>query len=125
HRDRVVRLGWVGVDQRAALLAGASVLAYPSRYEGFGFPPLEAMAIGVPVVATTAGALPEVVGDAATLVPVGDVDALAGALAALLDDPQLRATHVEAGHRRVAGYDWDRTAVAMVELYRRAAGDRS
>lgn len=120
HRDRIVRLGWVTADQRAALLAGASVLAYPSRYEGFGFPPLEAMASGVPVVATIAGALPEVLGDAALLVPVGDVDALAEALAKLLDDSQLRATRIEAGLRQVAAYDWDRTAAAMVELYRRA-----
>jgi len=125
HRDRIVRLGWVRADQRASLLAGASVLAYPSRYEGFGFPPLEAMASGVPVVATRAGALPEVLGTAAVLVPVGDVDALAGALAELLDDSQLGASSIEAGLRQASGYDWGRTAAAMVELYRRAAHRRS
>ena len=73
-------LGYVADAVRRDLLAGAAVLAYPSRYEGFGFPPLEAMAAGVPVVASRAGALPEVVGDAALLVDPDDVDALAAAL---------------------------------------------
>jgi glycosyltransferase involved in cell wall biosynthesis len=125
HPGQMVRLGWVDADQRAGLLRGASVLAYPSRYEGFGFPPLEAMTVGVPVVASDAGALPEVLGDSAVLVPVGDGDALAQALARVLDDPEHQATLVEAGHRRVRRYDWARTAEHMVDLYRRAAGERA
>ena len=72
------RIGWV--DDRSSLIAGALVLAYPSLYEGFGLPPLEAMSLGVPVVATTAGAIPEVVGDAAVLVAPRDVAALSEAL---------------------------------------------
>ena len=71
---------------RADLLAGAAVFAYPSRYEGFGLPPLEAMAAGTPVVATRAGALPEVLGDGARFVAPGDVDDLAAALTLVLDD---------------------------------------
>src|SRR5205807_6310535 len=67
HRDCIERLGWVDEPARLALVATATVFAYPSIYEGFGFPPLEAMAAGVPVVATAAGALPEVLGDGATL----------------------------------------------------------
>lgn len=125
HHDRIVRLGWVDERSRAGLLRGAAVLAYPSRYEGFGFPPLEGMAAGVPVVATTAGSLPEVLGDAATLVPVGDVDALAGALADLLDDPARRRRHVAAGHRRAAAYRWEDTAAGVARVYRRAASERS
>jgi glycosyltransferase involved in cell wall biosynthesis len=66
HGDRIERVGWS--DDRSSLIAGARLLAYPSLYEGFGLPPLEAMSLGVPVVATTAGAIPEVVGDAAVLV---------------------------------------------------------
>ena len=76
--DRVVRLGWVDEAQRDDLIAGATVLAFPSRYEGFGFPPLQAMAAGTPVVATRCGALVEVLGDAACLVAVGDSAGLAG-----------------------------------------------
>ena len=121
HRDRIARLGYVSDADRAALLRGASVLAFPSRYEGFGLPPLEAMAAGVPVVATAAGALPEVLGDAALLVPVGDDEALAGALDAALAEDGVRARLVEAGRRQVARYSWERTADGLVDLYRRAA----
>ncbi len=121
HRDRVVRLGWVDDDQRAGLLRGATVVAYPSVYEGFGLVPLEAMAAGVPVVSTRAGAIPEVVGDAAVLVEVGDTDALAGALAGLLDDEERRAALVAAGHLRRARFRWDTTVDDVVALYRRAA----
>ena len=71
---RIVRLGYVADQALGAILAGAAVLAYPSVYEGFGFPPLEAMAAGVPVVATAVGAIPEVAGDGALLVPPGDVE---------------------------------------------------
>lgn len=124
HRRQIVRLGWVDDHQRSALLADATVMAYPSRYEGFGFPPLEAMATGVPVVATNAGALPEVLGDSATLVPVGDGDSLASALAGLLDDDDRRSAQIEAGYRQAQSYDWDTTADAMVGLYRQAEAAR-
>jgi glycosyltransferase involved in cell wall biosynthesis len=129
HRARIVRLGWVGPDHRAALLRGATALAYPSRYEGFGLPPLEAMAAGVAVVATDAGALPEVLGDAADLVPVGAdlaptvrADALADALARVLDDDAHRARLVTAGRERAAAYSWDTTTARLVDLYRLAVG---
>ena len=94
---KVVRVGYLPEGERQSLLDGAAVLAYPSLYEGFGFPPLEAMAAGVPVVATAAGAVPEVVGDAAELVAPGDHVAMAAALARVLDDAGLRARLVEAG----------------------------
>jgi glycosyltransferase involved in cell wall biosynthesis len=122
HRDRVTRLGWVGGPERAGLLAGATTFAYPSVYEGFGFPPLEAMAAGVPVVATTAGALPEVLGDAAVLVPPRDVDALATALDLLMQDDDARAAAVERGRARLTAYSWDRCADGLVSLYRDATG---
>jgi glycosyltransferase involved in cell wall biosynthesis len=122
HRDRIVRVGWVGGRDRAGLLAGATVFAYPSLYEGFGFPPLEAMAANVPVVATTAGALLEVIGDAARLVPPGDVDALAGALTEVRDDDVVRGTLTQRGQERAASYSWDRCAAGLMDLYRAAAG---
>jgi glycosyltransferase involved in cell wall biosynthesis len=120
--DRVTRLGWVDDAARADLLAGASVLAYPSRYEGFGLPPLEAMAAGVPVVATAVGAVPEVVGDAAVLVPPGDPEALAEALRAVLLDAEQADDLRRRGRARVAAFDWDRTVDGLVDLYRDAAG---
>jgi glycosyltransferase involved in cell wall biosynthesis len=118
HRDRIRRLGWV--EDRLALLAGAEVFAYPSRYEGFGLPPLEAMAAGVPVVATAAGAVPEVVGDAAVLVPAGDVDALAGALARVVGDAALAGRLRRAGQERVGRYRGEAAAAGLVALYRDA-----
>jgi len=122
--QRVVRLGYVDDNVRSALLAGARVLAYPSIYEGFGFPPLEAMAAGVPVVATAGGAVPEVAGDGAVVVPVGDSEALAGALERLVDDEGARAQAVARGLARAAQFSWPATAEAMVRLYREASAAR-
>jgi glycosyltransferase involved in cell wall biosynthesis len=121
HRDRIARLGWVSDEDRSALLRGARVLAYPSRYEGFGFPPLEAMSVGTPVVTTDVGALPEVVGDAACLVPPGDADALATAIARVLDDDSARAGLIARGRERVGRFTWSACAAGMAELYHRAA----
>ena len=95
HGARIHRIGWA--DDRSTLIAGAHVLAYPSLYEGFGLPPLEAMSLGVPVVATTAGAIPEVVGDAALLVPPGDGPALSEALVAAVEDAATRKRLISAG----------------------------
>ena len=120
HRDRIVRVGYVDDRARAALVRGARVFAFPSRYEGFGLPPLEAMTAGVPVVATSAGALPEVLDGAATLVPVGDDDALAAALDGALHDDAVRSRLVDAGRARVQHFSWERCAEGLVALYRRA-----
>jgi glycosyltransferase involved in cell wall biosynthesis len=120
HRDRIVRMGWIGDARRDALLRAATVLAYPSRYEGFGLPPLEAMVAGTPVVATAAGALPEILGDGARLVPVGDADALAAALAGVVDDDDIRADLVARGHRRAAAFSWSACADGLAKLYRDA-----
>jgi len=119
HRSRIVRLGWVDDDTRADLLAGASVLAYPSLYEGFGLPPLEAMSVGVPVVCSDAGPLPEVLGDAARLVPASDPVALAGGLAEVLGDDTVRARLAAAGPAHAARYSWDRCVQSISGLYRR------
>ncbi len=124
HRRRIRRLGWVTEHQRVALLRGASVFAYPSRYEGFGIPPLEAMAVGTPVVTTTAGALPEVMGGAAQLIPAGDAQALAVALSAVLTDEDLRDMLIARGHERTSRYHWDDTAEGIVDLYGRAIRER-
>jgi glycosyltransferase involved in cell wall biosynthesis len=120
-RDRLVRLGYVSQAHRARLLRGATLFAFPSVYEGFGFPPLEAMAAGVPVVTTTAGALPEVVGDGAELVEPGDVDALATAIDRLLVDDGARADLVARGRRRVRAFSWEDCGAGLAALYRDAS----
>ena len=120
-RDSIVTTGYVDGPALAALLERASVLAYPSIYEGFGFPPLQAMAAGVPVVVTRAGALVETVGDACLSVSIGDVDGLAAAIIAAVSDEAVRTILTTAGHARVADFTWDRTAEGLVDVYRRAA----
>ncbi len=117
HGDRVVRLGYVDAADRRDLLAGATVLAYPSIYEGFGHPPLEAMLAGVPVVASNAGALVEVLGDAALLPDPDDADAIADALTRALTDAELRAELVRRGHERTRRYTWEHAAGEFVALY--------
>lgn len=121
HRDRIIRPGWLDDADLAELIRGASVLAYPSVYEGFGFPPLQAMAAGVPVVATAAGSVPEVVGDAALTVAPGDIEGLADALAKAIDDAGTRRELTARGLDRVAHFSWETTADLMTDLYRAAA----
>jgi glycosyltransferase involved in cell wall biosynthesis len=116
--DSVVRLGWVPPAERDALLAGATVFAYPSLYEGFGLPPLQAMAAGVPVVASNCGALEEVLGDAAWLVEAGDVDALAKALEGLVVDRAERDALARKGTERAKRYTWAACAAGLASLYR-------
>jgi glycosyltransferase involved in cell wall biosynthesis len=121
-RDRIVRTGWVDARDLAALLSHASVLAYPSLYEGFGFPPLQAMRAGVPVVAARAGSLPEVLGNGALMVEAGDHDALVLALEASLVDDALRRRLVAAGTSWSSRYSWERCGAGLEALYRDAAG---
>jgi len=121
-RGRVVRTGYVSEPDKAALLTGATVLAYPSRYEGFGFPVLEGFAAGLPVITSNVSSLPEVAGDAAVLVDPDDADAIGVELTRLFEDEDLRNVLRAAGHARVAGFTWEATARATAAALHRAAG---
>ena len=124
-RSRIVRPGYLDDRRLSVTLSGATVLAYPSLYEGFGFPPLQAMAAGVPVVTTTAGAVPEVVGDGALTVAAGDRDALSAALVTVLDGGAAVEQLVARGQARSLGFGWGACADGLATLYRDAAGARS
>jgi glycosyltransferase involved in cell wall biosynthesis len=123
-RARIMRPGYLDDAALAGALARAAVLAYPSVYEGFGFPPLQAMAAGVPVVTTTAGAIPEVVGDGAVLVGPGDPGALAAALSTVLAGGPEIDELVRRGSRRSETFTWDACAGGLAGLYADAAGER-
>ena len=127
-RDAAVRTGQSAalevisdVDDVALsrLYAGASVFVYPSVYEGFGLPILEAMACGAPVVSARAAASPEVVGNAGLLIEPGDVSAMADAIEAVLSQVDLATRLREAGRRRAGQFTWDRTARKTIQVYRR------
>jgi glycosyltransferase involved in cell wall biosynthesis len=105
-------------------VASADLLVYPSLYEGFGFPALEAMLAGTPVVASNAGCLPEVLGDAALLVDPNDVKAFLSAAETVLTNENVRRDLIGKGRTRVARYSWKRCADLTVDVYRQALGAR-
>ena len=113
---RFVRLPTVTEPQKASLLRGATVLAFPSRYEGFGLPPLEALSVGTPVVAFAVGALPELIGDSVTLVHDHDDEAFVEQLRAAIYEPGVVSADLQA---RIASLTWHNAARRMAEVYRR------
>ena len=119
-RGRVVLAGYVSDEQLRALYSSCAAFVYPSLYEGFGLPPLEAMSCGAPVVAGDTPAVAEVSGGAARLFDPRDAGALARALLQLLDDDAARRTLSEAGLRRAAQFSWPRTARATLDVYAEA-----
>ena len=114
---RSVALGRVTDEELSALYSAAAAMLFPSRYEGFGLPVLEAMACGCPVVAYRNSSLPEVAGEAAVLVADGDSPALGREAAALVADPARAAARREAGLRRAAGFSWERAARETWAVY--------
>ena len=114
--------GYVSYEEQPLWYGGAAVFVYPSTYEGFGLPVLEAMACGAPVVTSTASSLPEAAGDAALLVDCRDEEALAATLERLAGDAALRDDLRRRGLARAALFPWSRTAEETVNVYRRALG---
>ncbi len=121
ERQGIIRaLGYVAEADLPALYAASALFVYPSIYEGFGLPPLEAMAAGVPVIVADRASLPEVVGDAALRVDPYDVDALAQAIRGILEDTQRRERMAQAGVERASLFSWDRCARETLAVYREA-----
>lgn len=119
-KGSVLRLRHLGHDELPALYSAARIFVFPALYEGFGLPPLEAMACGIPVVCSDAASLPEVVGDAALLVPPRDAAGMAGEMRRLLDDGGLRRALREKGLERAKRFSWGATARATLAAYRDA-----
>ena len=124
RRDRIRRLGGIRDDQLAAVYAGASVFVYPTRYEGFGFPPLEAMARGVPVVSARNSSLPEVLGDAPRWVDGFDAAEWAAAIRTVLGNAESQEAMCRAGRAQAGRFTWSETARATWKVYRQV-GDIS
>ncbi|HQR86831.1 MAG: hypothetical protein B7Y59_11200 [Burkholderiales bacterium 35-55-47] len=114
-------LGYLDDVQMPAVYAGAAAFCYPSRYEGFGLPALEAMASGVPVLTSNATSLPEVVGAAGLMVDPDDVGGMRDSLASMLEDAELSARLVGLGLERAASFSWERCAEETLGVYRKVA----
>ena len=102
--------GYIAEEDKSAMISGARVFAYPSLYEGFGFPALEAQVCGTPLLTSTTSSLPEVAGDGAVFVDPEDEDAIAAGLRQLLEDDDLRQTCIHRGHQNLKRFSWEKTA---------------
>ncbi|HVF86025.1 MAG TPA: glycosyltransferase family 1 protein, partial [Pyrinomonadaceae bacterium] len=118
--DRVRFTGYVSDDDLCALYSTCQVMIYPSLYEGFGLPPLEAMACGAPVIASRVKSVTETVGTAARIIEATDVGRLAENIVELLRNEGTRSCLAAAGRERAAQFTWERTARATLEVYREA-----
>jgi len=119
--DDCIFLGRVPLEHLPYLYNAAEALVHPAFYEGFGLPPLEAMACGTPVVVSNVSALPEIVGDAGLLADPNDVEELEVAIYRALTDTDLRETMIERGLKRAALFSWERAARETLEVYRQVA----
>jgi glycosyltransferase involved in cell wall biosynthesis len=120
ERGVIKPLGYVADEMMPLIYSGAAAFVFPSLYEGFGLPPLEAMACGTPVISSRSSSLPEVVGDAGVLVDPLNVDALAESLHRVLEDREFAELLGQQGVRRAAGFSWKKTAAETIAVYRRA-----
>ena len=116
--DRLRLTGYLGDDELRALYSACRIFIYPSLYEGFGLPPLEAMACGAPVIAGRAPALQEVLGSAARLVDPSNVEALAGSIVDLMNNDEERRRLASNGPKHAAKFSWEETARRTLGVYR-------
>jgi glycosyltransferase involved in cell wall biosynthesis len=114
----VIFTGYVPNEEIISLYSGATIFIFPSFYEGFGIPPLEAMACGTPVVASNTSSIPEVVGDAALLFNPYNIRKITEAIYSALTDEQLRNKLIEKGFERVKQFSWENTARETLQVYK-------
>jgi glycosyltransferase involved in cell wall biosynthesis len=124
-QGKVVFAGWVEEEDKPALYSGASLFVFPSLYEGFGLPVLEAMSCGAAVIASNSASLPEITGDAAVLVDPGDADGLAAAITRLLESAALREELALRGLQRASLFSWQETVAQTLDAYRSVAASPS
>jgi len=114
--EQVFLPGFIPENDKAALLSGAEAFLFPSLYEGFGLPVLEAMACGTPVLASNTSSLPEVAGDAGLLVDPLNIDAIAAGISTLLTDTARRQSLVEKGYQRASDFSWEKTGAELWKI---------
>jgi glycosyltransferase involved in cell wall biosynthesis len=119
--NQVVFTGYVEDRDKPALLSGALAYVFPSLYEGFGLPILEAMACGTPVLTSNISSLPEVAGEAALLIDPHNVDEIAAGLTQLITNPNLRRQLVEQGYQQIQKFSWQKAAMQVFELLEKIA----
>lgn len=116
--ERVISTGYVDDEDMPYLYRGAEVFCYPSLYEGFGLPPLEAMSCGTPVVVSNTSSLPEVVGDAGIYIDPYDIESIANGIIRVLNDSTLRQDLKNRGLKQCEKFSWERAASQVIEVYR-------
>lgn len=122
-KEKVIFTGYVEQKDSPLLMSGAIAFVFPSLYEGFGMPPLEAMACGTPVITSKTTSLPEVVGDAGILIDPEDIEELSDAMEQMMDNEELREKLKKAGQKRAAKFTWKKSAEILMDVYRSALGE--
>jgi len=119
YKNEIKKVGWFPIEQAPVLFSGAVAFLFPSFYEGFGLPILEAMACELPVIASTSGSLPEIAGDAALLIPAHDIAGFAEQMLKIVTDNNLRAEMIAKGLKRVKEFSWEKCAQETLDLLER------
>jgi glycosyltransferase involved in cell wall biosynthesis len=123
--ERVLFPGYIAEVDKPALLSGALAYVFPSLYEGFGLPVLEAMACGAPVLTSNCSSLPEVAGQAALLVNPHDTAQMGEDLVRMITDADLRHQLIERGYRQIQQFSWDKAAEQVIEILERVVSSQS